>query len=268
MQGGSVMCLHMKNEDDSWKGVRMARREIPAWARQNGSKVKFEWGLAGVEAIAAEYVVMVDVLRFTTAVEAAVAAGAQVFPYRWKDSSANEVAERVGGILADGSDPAGPSLSPVRLTSIAPGTRVVLPSPNGSTCAAIASERGATVVASCLRNFRAVAAWLNEVTRSVAVVACGERWPDGSLRPSLEDFLGAAALVSAFHGPLSAEAEAAALAWNATADRVPGLVRQCASGRELDERGWTADLDYACQLDVSAVAPVLTDGGFRHGVCD
>lgn len=76
--------------------------------------------------------------------------------------------------------------------------RLVLPSPNGS---AIASATAGTVVAACLRNATAVARWLGfrlaDSGTAVTVIAAGERWPDGSLRPALEDLLGAGALLSA-----------------------------------------------------------------------
>lgn len=235
---------------------------VNAWARQAGAAVRFEWGPTGVEAIAADHVVIVDVLRFTTAVEAAVARSAVVYPYRWKDSSAADFARDMGAQLADGTDPAGPSLSPVRLSALDPGDRVVLPSPNGSTCAAIASEQGATVVAGCLRNAAAVADWLRNAGGSVAVIACGERWHDGTLRPSLEDHLGAGAVLTALGGDLSPEAEAAASMWSALRSSAPALVRDCASGREQMARGWESDLDYAVQVDVSGSVPVLRDGAF------
>jgi 2-phosphosulfolactate phosphatase len=237
---------------------------IPAWVQQSDARVRLDWGPSGAAAMAtaADFVVVVDVLRFTTAVEAAVASGAQVFPCRWGDGSARELAARVGAVLADGTDPLGPSLSPVRLRSLAPGSRVVLPSPNGSTCAAVAAERGATVVAACLRNVAAVADWLNEQDGAVAVIPCGERWPDGSLRPSLEDHLGAASLVSLLQGRRSAEAELAAASFGAVERRVADLVRDCASGRELAARGRDDDLDHAVELGASTTVPILVDGAF------
>ena len=156
--------------------------------------VRFEWGAAGTVALAlqARVMVVVDVLRFTTAVEAAVSRGAIVYPYRWRDGSAAAFASSVGAVRADESDPAGPSLSPLSLCRLGAGDAVVLPSPNGSTCAALADEADTAVVASCLRNASAVAAWLNNSARPVVVIACGERRPDGSLRQCLEDLLGAA----------------------------------------------------------------------------
>ena len=235
---------------------------MPAWATQSDARIRCDWGSSGVEALAADIVVVVDVLRFTTAVEAATSRGATVYPYRWKDASAAAFATSVGALLAGGGDAGGPSLSPVRLLELGRGDRVVLPSPNGSTCAAVASEQGATVVAGCLRNASAVAGWANETGGSVAVIACGERWSDGSLRPSLEDQLGAAAVVAALRGTRSAEADAAAALWAGIASSATTLVRDCASGRELVARGWAADLDYACAVDVSPTVPVLRDGAF------
>ena len=230
------------------------------WLRQSDWEVRFEWGPAGVEAVPAEAVVVVDVFRFTTAVDAAVSRGAVVFPYRWKDDSASKYAERVGAVLADPGDATGPSLSPVSLLSLGAGDRIVLPSPNGSTCATVASAMGATVLAGCLRNASAVAKWLNDRATSVTVIACGERWPDGSLRPSLEDYVGAGAIIASLDGRRSPEAAAAAEMWRGAAPHVEDVLLSCTSGKELVARGWGRDLAFALAVDVSRSVPVLNDG--------
>jgi 2-phosphosulfolactate phosphatase len=235
------------------------------WHHQNGYDVRFEWGAAGTMALAAEapVVVVIDVLRFTTAVEAAVERGAVVYPHRWHDPSATAVARSLGAVLADGSDPSGPSLSPVSLSRLSSGDAVVLPSPNGSTCAALAEEAHASVVASCLRNASAVATWLDHSPHPVAVIACGERWPDGSLRPCVEDLLGAGALISHLHGSRSPEAESAAAVWEAVVDHdVPAMLRSSGSGQELRARGHADDVDYAGEIGISTVVPLLVDGRF------
>ncbi len=67
-----------------------------------------------------------------------------------------------------------PSLSPGGLLEVAPVERLVLPSPNGSAISAALADAGPTVVVGCLRNARAVAAWLAPTLdegRSVAVAA-------------------------------------------------------------------------------------------------
>jgi len=232
------------------------------WLDQDRWDVRFEWGPSGAAAARTDAVVVVDVLRFTTTVDAAVARGVVLHPYRWNDDRGRAFAERVGARFAEpaGADSAG--LSPVRLLALDPGSRIVLPSPNGSTCAAIASETGAIVVAACLRNATAVARWLSDRVRSVTVIACGERWPDGSLRPALEDHLGAGAVIASLTGNRSAEAAAAAALWEASADQVPSMVRSCISGREATTRGWQQDLDFAVEVDASATVPVLRDGAF------
>ena len=230
------------------------------WLLQGEWQVRFEWGPAGVAAVPADVVVIVDVLRFTTAVDAGVSRGAVVFPYRWKDDSAKEYAARVGAGLAEPGDSMGPSLSPVALLALKEQERIVLPSPNGSTCAAIAQERGATVVAACLRNASAVATWVNGRAETVAVIACGETWPDGSLRPSLEDYLGAGAVIAGLSGTRSPEAEAARHAWLNGRSQIRHILSSCVSGRELAARGWDRDLEFASQVDVSDCVPLLRDG--------
>jgi 2-phosphosulfolactate phosphatase len=236
---------------------------IPAWARQEGYDARFQWGPAVAPTLTGGICVVVDVLRFTTAVEAAVTRGVTVYPYRWRDATAAEFAASVRALLADEGDATGPSLSPVSMDALGAGTSLVLPSPNGSTCAALAAEAGAQVVAGCLRNAAAVAAWTDEAPRPVTVIACGEKWPDGSLRPSLEDLLGAGAILAHVRGGIAPEARAAIAAFRDAERDLPEILRHCASGRELSEKGWEADIGYAAQLNVSTTVPVLANGAFQ-----
>lgn len=242
-------------------------RSVPAWAGQGRYGLRLQWGPLVAAMLAGGVCVVVDVLRFTTAVVAAVTRGVAVYPCRWRDATAAAFAGSVQALLAGGRDPAGPSLSPSGMQALAPGTSVVLPSPNGSACALLASQAGAQVVARCLRNAAAVGAWADKAGGPVTVLACGERWPDGSLRPSLEDLLGAGAILAAMTGDPSPEARAAIADFRDAAHDLTEVLSQCASGRELTGKGRQADIGYAARLNVSTTVPVLTDGAFRpHGL--
>ncbi|CAM5740533.1 hypothetical protein SALBM311S_00664 [Streptomyces alboniger] len=153
---------------------------------------------------------VVDVLSFTTSVTVAVESGTRVFPYRWRDATAATFADHRGADLAVGRRMATASspwsLSPAALRRAPFTPRLVLPSPNGSAIAASAGE--SRVVAGALRNATAAAHWLvnqgyGTADRPVAVIASGERWPDGSLRPAMEDLLGAGAIIAALRERLS-----------------------------------------------------------------
>ncbi|MGH1556424.1 2-phosphosulfolactate phosphatase [Streptomyces sp. L7] len=126
------------------------------------------------------------------------------------------------------------------------------------------------MVAASLRNTTAVARWLathglGTVDQPVGVIAAGERWPDGSLRPAFEDLLGAGGVVAALlkcggEAP-SPEAAMAAAAFTGTPD--PGAaVASSSSGRELAAAGFADDVAVATELDVSHVVPALTHGAF------
>ncbi|MEV4437437.1 2-phosphosulfolactate phosphatase [Streptomyces sp. NPDC049577] len=145
---------------------------------------------------------------------------------------------------------------------------MVLPSPNGSAIAAAAGE--ATVIAGALRNASAVGRWLADrsygtVEQPVLVIASGERWPDGSLRPALEDLLGAGAVIAALRrsgrSQLSPEASMAAAVFDGVTD-VDVTVAACASGQELITSGYADDVAIATELDACDVVPVLVDGAF------
>ncbi|WP_342746776.1 2-phosphosulfolactate phosphatase [Lentzea kentuckyensis] len=194
--------------------------------------------------------IVVDVLSFTTSVDLVVGNGGQVRPSRWKPES-------------------GKTLRPASLFD-ATGL-VELPSPNGSNLCTLASETGAHVLAACLRNAAAVAERAQELGDTIGVIPGGERWgldilksgprEFGPLRPCVEDYLGAGAVLAALAGKASPEAQLAAAAFTNT--DVATAVRECGSGRELIENGHRADVDLAVQIGVSGAVPVLVEGVLR-----
>jgi 2-phosphosulfolactate phosphatase len=244
---------------------------LPEWSAQSGFDVRLCWGPVGVQALGPEVatIVVVDILRFTTALEVATRSGAGVVPVRWPHDPTHEpdAAE-----VADGAGRRGLSLSPATLRAVGAGERIVLPSANGSHCCALAAARGPAVVGGCLRNAAAVARWhLSHRTGPVGLVPCGERWPDGSLRPAVEDLIGAGAIVAALATldeavSLSPEAVAARAAYGAVAPDLHGALASSVSGRELSASGQQEDLAWAAEGDVSQCVPLLgADGVFRDG---
>ena len=245
--------------------------------QQAAYAVRFDWGPTGAAAIAdgADIAVVVDVLSFTTTLTVAVERGMTVFPYVWKGSRAEEYAAERDAVLAVGrfegrGQGGGVSLSPAAMSAVEDVQRVVLPSPNGSSICFGLAGSGLTVVGACLRNHLAVARWLAPHLsdgRKVAVVAAGERWPDGSLRPAIEDLWGAGSVLRALSLPeadLSPEARLAVHEFTTVFHRLDELLPFCASGAELVEAGFRDDVRIAAELDVSDVVPVLVDGAFRR----
>jgi 2-phosphosulfolactate phosphatase len=229
-------------------------------------EVRCEWGLAGIANLApsSDVVIIVDVLSFSTCVEIAVSRGAIIYPYLWKDFASEEFAERVGAVLATSRRSAtGYSLSPKSLAAIPPGTKLVLPSPNGSTLTLASGDK--PTVAGCFRNAGTVASTAQQLGRRILVVPAGERWPDGPLRPAVEDLLGAGAIIKQLRGSKSPEALVAENAFVSVEHDVTATLRACGSGKELIERGFGEDVALAAQVDVSDCAPVLGDGAFRKG---
>ncbi|WP_141372134.1 2-phosphosulfolactate phosphatase [Cellulomonas cellasea] len=278
----------------------MTSRDATSAHAQAGHRVRFDWALDGALAVAAgaDVAVVVDVLSFTTAVGVALDAGTEVLPYRWADPTAAAFAERHDAVLALPRSVAGPddlSLSPAsiraasgaRAASRVPaasgaraasgvGTasgvrRLVLPSPNGSTiCWHLAERLGVpTVLAASLRNAAAVARWVADrpdaAGLTVAVVAAGERWPGGGLRPAVEDAWGAAAVLRGLADALGDEAlspEARSAAALAPPGDVTAALAACASGGELAADGYAEDVRIAAEVDASRVVPGLVDGRF------
>lgn len=229
---------------------------------QHGFKLRCEWGLHGVQALQdhVDALVIVDVLSFGTCVSIATARGAAVLPFAWRDERAAAFAREHDAVLAGKRGESRYSLSPASLLQLPAGERLVLPSPNGATLCAAA--RPMPVYAGCLRNARAVARAASRHGPRIGVVPAGERWPDDALRPALEDWLGAGAVLQALPGRPSPEAELAVQAFLRWRNGGASLLEACVSARELLDRGHPEDVALAAALDADAVAPLLRDGMF------
>ena len=244
------------------------------FAAQRDDRYRFDWGAESLEAVGADaaVVVIVDVLRFTTAVCCALEAGGTVLPFPWDHPDAAAYAAEHGAVLAGLREHGGPSLSPTDLLTSREGQRLVLPSPNGSFLSVTARSLGVPfVLAGCLRNATATARAATELSAGgpIAVIASGERWPaaDGSkgpLRPSVEDLLGAGAVLAALDPAAaqtaprcSPEAAAARAAFVAARPRLYDALTRSSSGRELIGRGWEDDVATSAAHDVSEVVCLL-----------
>lgn len=226
--------------------------------------VRFEWGLHGLETLApvSDAVVIVDVLSFSTCVSIAVDRGASVFPYRWRDESAAAYARSVKACLAV---PRGAvsqenpySLSPKSMLGLSAGSRVVLPSANGSHLSFAARGLKCEVFAGCIRNAAALARAVLANGRTVAVIAAGERWDHKDvLRPAAEDLIGAGAIVRELSGSKSPEAHAAVGAFEAASGRLAEFLLQTSSGKELVSAGFGEDVTLASEANISRAVPTL-----------
>jgi 2-phosphosulfolactate phosphatase len=263
---------------------------------QHGADVRFDWGAQGLESLlggGVRTIVIVDVLRFSTAVDVACGRGAAVTPFGGSATEAVVEATRRSAVLAGGTPRGGdttvPSLSPVSLRNLTPADHIVLPSFDGGLLACRAADAGVAVLAGCLRNAAAVAGAITDFP--AGVVAAGERWVDGSLRVAVEDAWGAGAIIRGLSPPdgldpglglfamfseaLGGEPQAPAgrsrilspeAAWAAAnlPRDLPALLPKTASGRELTEAGWSLDIEVAAALDVSRTVPTLdAQGTFR-----
>jgi 2-phosphosulfolactate phosphatase len=226
-------------------------------------ELRCEWGMRGLLALApsSDAVVIVDVLSFSTAVDIAVSNGACVLPYPWKDDSTARFAREQGALLASERTARDRySLSPASLRSIPAQTRLVLPSPNGSSLAL--STNGVPTFTACLRNAPAVAKRASACGTRIAVIPAGERWEDNTLRPCLEDLIGAGAVLAEIAGSLSPEAELVVSSFARFRRTLRDALARCGPGQELIQGGFATDVELAAEYAVSSAAPVLAGDRF------
>jgi 2-phosphosulfolactate phosphatase len=280
-RGEGLRALTGAGAESAPAAPRAAARGSGGPFAQDGYRCRLEWGAAGARQGAAhgDVLVVVDTLRFSTATATAIHCGAAIYPCR-PDEDAAALAALVGACVAGGGAN-GFSLSPQSYVGVAPGTRVVLPSPNGATCARHAADVP-YLIAGALVNAGAVAAAvarvLNASPLGVTVLACGESPlspgapgapgdAGGALRFAVEDALGAGAILAGlaargFGRAMSPEARVCAGAFRSARTRLAAVLWDCGSGRELRARGLGEDVRHAARLDLYADVPVLRDGGF------
>jgi 2-phosphosulfolactate phosphatase len=237
---------------------------------QSEFDLRCEWGPQGVAQLApiSDVVVIVDVLSFSTCVEIATNNGAIIFPYAMGDESVIDYAKSIQAELASHRQTlstTGYSLSPKSLTEISAGTKLVLPSANGSF---LTLHTGKTpTLAGCLRNCEAVARFAQTYGSKIAVIPAGERWKDdGSLRPAFEDLLSAGAILSYLHGSLSPEAEVAVVTFQTFQKDLLGYLQKSSSGKELIAKGFEADVEIASALNVSNCVPLFTENAYVKNI--
>jgi 2-phosphosulfolactate phosphatase len=231
-----------------------------AWA------CRCEWGRVAVAALApADVTIVIDVFSFTTCVDVAVARGAAILPYAWNDATAADFALAHRAELAGRRRTARYSLAPASYLEAPAGLRCVLPSPNGAHVTLAAAPTASVLLAGSLRNARAVADAARQLGSCFNLIPAGERWPDGSLRPALEDWLGAGAILRWLPGPRSPEAESALALFERYVDEIVAVLEGCGSGRELAGRGHDQDTFIAGDLNVSACVPRFDGVAFVRG---
>lgn len=232
--------------------------------RQEEYSIKFEWGLKGCEELlsVSDVIIIIDVLSFSTAVSIAASRGAIVYPYKWNKEGLESFAKEKGAIIASRRGNEGISLSPVSLQNLNNGDKIILPSPNGSTISLATGDL--PTFAGCIRNAASVAKTAMKIGQNVSVIACGEHWSDNStLRPSIEDLLGAGAILSYLKGTFSPEAEITRVVFEKYKNSLDRLLMLSSSGKELNEKGFIDDVQISSQLNGDKNAPLLVDGAYQ-----
>ncbi|HEX8575594.1 MAG TPA: 2-phosphosulfolactate phosphatase [Flavobacterium sp.] len=230
--------------------------------------IRLEWGLKGVEELApiSDVIIIVDILSFSTCVDIATRNGAIIYPYRWKDESATEYAKTIGAELADFNRKYTDafSLSPTSLLKISSATKLILPSPNGST---LTLSTGTTpTLCGSLRNAKSVANFAKKYGNKISIIPAGEQWADKSLRVAFEDLVGAGAIISYLTGSLSPESKTALTIFENSKTNLTEEIKKCSSGKELIARGFNKDILLACELNISYNVPILIDNAYVGGV--
>lgn len=240
--------------------------------------MKLDWGVEGVRYALKDHdiVVIVDTLRFSTAVTTAVANGFTIHPVGDRAKGAT-LAASLGAEMSGRPGQARYTISPRSFLDAGPADnhRVVLFSPNGAACAELAGDED-TVFIGCFLNAPAVGRVVSGIARghdrNVTIIAAGEqRATDTGERVvydrkaaypvfAIEDYLASGAIISSVDIDKSAEACLCQLAYESARDRVRELLFGSFSGRYLVENGLGDDILHAVRHDLYDIVPVVRQG--------
>lgn len=214
-------------------------------------------------------VAVFDVLRATTSITAALAAGvAEVRVFGDLDSCLSAAAAFAGPKLTCGERhtvaPPGFDLgnSPGQFTADHAGRTVFMTTTNG-TKAIVAARTAPVMVTAALVNATAAARRLAASGRDVTLLCSGS---DGAA--SLEDTLGAGAVLHALQGlaEVTVDGDLARMALHlfaACRDRLPAVLADTHGGHNIRRVKLDADIAFAARLDVFEVVGHVSDGPLR-----
>ena len=134
--------------------------------------------------------------------------------------------------------------------------------PNGATLSLSCGD--IPVIAGCLRNAKAAADFAMKNFQRISVIPAGEKWEDGSIRFAIEDLIGAGAIISYLQGNFSPESKIALSVYESAKNNLVDEIKNCISGRELIEKGFTEDVELACEINVSNCVPLLKDNSYSN----
>ena len=217
-----------------------------------------------------DIIIIIDVLSFSSTVTNAVHSGVTIYPFP-KVGGIQEFGKLVGAEVCLGRKEAReentPSLSAPSFNESFRGKKFVLSSRNGATCTK-ASKKVPALLIGCFLNVSAVAKVANKIQKetgaNITVIACGERWSrineePQELRPSIEDYLCAGAILELLDGTKSPEARVCVSAFQCSKKDLTELLSDSSSGRELKARDFSSDVDFAIQFDKFQEVPILME---------
>jgi 2-phosphosulfolactate phosphatase len=217
-------------------------------------------------ALAGQTALVVDVLRATTTVVAACAAGCVgVIPVATPEEARDAAARRPEWLLAGERN--GEAIedfdlgnSPLECTPARVGGRTLVLTTTNGTAAMLKAREAAAVAVAALTNVSAAAAWAARRRQDVIVLCAGEK---GGF--SLEDAVCAGLLVErlcrAGEGTdVSAEAQAAQALGRLYGSRLDRLRADSTWARTLAAKARAVDLDACLVVDAANMVPVLVDG--------
>ena len=238
---------HREEEQRRVLGQRLPRADIILTAADVGS-----------EKIRNSVCAVIDVLRASTTIVAALANGSPgIIPVETPEEGVEAgggkhlLAGERGGLRIEGFDLGN---SPLEFTSDRVLGRFIVFTTTNGTRAIRACRQSEMVLVACFLNGKAVADFLNSLNRDVIIVCAGT---DGE--PSLEDSVCAGMLLSMLNKEPSRPAKDAVLLWRQHPDLLKMMKQESSHGRRLVELGFERDLEFAAQKNSHNIIP------FRHG---